>query len=396
MLSVEEATRQLLASVNPLADVEEVGLLDAYHRVLASPHFSRTDVPPADVSAMDGYAVKAADCEAGSWIPVSQRIPAGKAPVALKPGTAARIFTGGVIPPGADAVVIQENCETDDNRVRFLQQVQPGDHLRPRGQDMQKDSQVLPAGRLLMPQDLGVLAGAGIERVNVFRRLRVAVLASGDELVEPGQALAPGQIYNANRYTLHGLLSGLNIEVRHYPPIPDSFAATEAALQLAAGECDLVISTGGVSVGEEDHIKEAVTRLGELQLWKLKMKPGKPLAYGCIGSTPFFGLPGNPVAVFVTFIVAVRPYLLAMQGAGEVQPETARIPAAFAVERANSRQEYVRVRIEQGQLHIYRSQDSGVMSSTSWANALAIIPPNTTISPGDELEAIPYSHLGIL
>lgn len=396
MLSVDDALRQLLASVDPLSDVEELSLLDAYHRILATPQRALTDVPPADVSAMDGYAVRAADYTTGEWLAVSQRIPAGKAPHELKPGTAARIFTGGVIPAGADAIVIQENCETDEDCVRFLKAPKAGEHLRRRGQDLKKEAEVLPSGRLLLPQDLGVLAAAGIDRVQVYRRLRVAVLASGDELVEPGKPLAPGQIYNANRYTLHGLLSGLNIEVRHYPPIPDDLAATETALQQAADDCDLVISTGGVSVGEEDHIKEAVSRLGQLQLWKLKMKPGKPLAYGRIGSTPFFGLPGNPVAVFVTFIVAVRPYLMAMQGSSAVQPDSARFPAAFAIDRPNSRQEYIRVRIEDGELHSYRSQDSGVLSSTSWANALAIIPPDTTVSPGDELEAIPYSNLGIL
>lgn len=395
LLTIEEALRQLLSSVKPISDREEVPLQDGYHRVLASAQYARTDVPPADVSAMDGYALRAADCRPDEWLPVSQRIPAGTAPQALEPGTAARIFTGGVIPPGADCVVIQENCEATDGGVRILEAARPGDHLRCRGQDLGNGTEVLPAGRLLSPQDLGVLAAAGIARVAVFRRLRVAVLASGDELVEPGQALAPGQIYNANRYTLHGLLSGLNVEVKHYPRIADKLSATEDALYQAAAHCDLVISTGGVSVGEEDHIKDAVRRLGRLDLWKLKIKPGKPLAYGQIGETPFFGLPGNPVAVFVTFILAVRPFLLAMQGQQAVQTPTVRYRADFAVETPNSRQEYLRVRIEDGKVRRYRSQDSGVLSSTSWANALAIVAPDTVIKVGDEIDVIPYSHLGI-
>src|SRR5690606_28004291 len=214
--------------------------------------------------------------------------------------TAARLFTGSVIPAGADAVVIQENCEAREGAVKVQKQPQAGDHIRRAGQDMKHGAILLGPGHLLRPQDIGMLAAAGIDRLKVFRRLRIALLSSGDELAEPGQALRPGQIYNANRFTLDGLLRGLNMELRHYPSIADTLLATEAALQQAATECDVVITTGGVSVGEEDHIKQALNRLGELQLWKLRIKPGKPLAFGRLGSTPFFGLPGNPVAAFVT------------------------------------------------------------------------------------------------
>lgn len=412
MLSIEEAQEELLSRVHPVADVEEVPLMEACHRVLARPHYAHSNVPPADVSAMDGYAVNADELKAGEWMTVSQRIPAGQAPSTLASNTAARIFTGSVIPPGANAVVIQENCDLRDlpaqgrqatsdsqtpgKQVKILKAAQRGDHIRRSGQDLRKDAEVLSTGHLLLPQDVGLLAAAGVDQVSVFRRLRVAVLSSGDELVEPGQALAPGQIYNANRFTLNGLLTGIDLEARHYPRIPDNLKATEDALGKAAAECDVVVTTGGVSVGEEDHIKQAVMNLGELALWKLKIKPGKPLAYGSINATPFFGLPGNPVAVFVTFILVVRPYLLMMQGAREARTATLRYAAAFTVERPNARQEYVRVRIDDGKLLKYENQDSGVLSSTTWANGLAIVPPDTTVAIGDELEVIPYSHLGRL
>lgn len=408
LLSIEDALQQLLSSAKPVAEIEHEPLINAYHRVLARPHRARDNVPPADLSAMDGYAVNTARLPIGEWITVSQRIPAGHQALELAPNTAARLFTGSVIPPGANAVVIQEHCEARNSangeaQVKVLNAPLAGDHIRRCGQDLQADAEILPAGHFLRTQDLGLLAAGGVDHVSVFRRLRVAVLSSGDELVEPGQTLAPGQIYNSNRYTLQGLLADINIDVRHYPRIPDKLSATEHALAQAAAECDLIITTGGVSVGEEDHIKQAVINRGELRLWKLKIKPGKPLAYGAIrpssralsnaGATPFFGLPGNPVAVFVTFILTVRPYLLAMQGRREVQSQSSYYPADFAVERANSRQEYLRVRIENGRLLKHPNQDSSVLSSICWANALAIVPPDTRVVPGDRLEVIPYGHL---
>lgn len=396
MLDIETAVQELLSSVEPVTETEEVPLLDARHRILAEAQFARTDVPPADVSAMDGYAVRTDQLTPGEWLPVSQRIPAGHPSAPLEMATAARIFTGSVLPKGADAVVMQENCETRDGEVKILQAPRPGLNIRRRGQDMEKGREILPSGHCLAPQDLGLLAAAGIPRVRVIRRLRVGILSSGDELVEPGQPLAAGQIYNSNCFTLHGLLAGLGVDIRHYPPIADRLADTEAALGEAANECDLLITTGGVSVGEEDHIKQAVTNLGRLALWKLRIKPGKPLAYGRVGATPFFGLPGNPVAVFVTFVLTVRPYLLAMQGLGESRIETLHYPADFSVDEAGSRQEYLRVRIENGRLRKYRSQDSGVLSSLSWANGLAVLPPGTTVAVGDSLEVIPFSHLGRL
>ncbi|MGQ9426065.1 molybdopterin molybdotransferase MoeA [Gilvimarinus sp. F26214L] len=394
MLDIDAALARILESATPITDSEDLPLMDAWHRVLARVHRARVDVPPAAVSAMDGYAVNSAHVRPGDWLEVSQRAPAGQAPEALKPGTAARIFTGSVIPSGADAVAIQENCETRDGEVKLLQSARPGANVRARGQDLQQGQDILGSGHFLRGQDMGLLAAGGVERVSVFRRLRVAVLCSGDELVEPGQPLEPGQIYNANGFTLHGLLSSLAVEPRHYPRIPDRLAATEEALQNAAAECDVLISTGGVSVGEEDHIRQAVTNLGELDLWKLRIKPGKPLAFGRVGSTPFFGLPGNPVAAFVTFLLLVRPFLLRRQGHSDRPLETRRLPADFAVTRASPRQEYLRVRIENGRLRAFNTQDSGVLSSTSWANGLAIVPPDTCVERGDELEVIPYDHFG--
>jgi molybdopterin molybdotransferase len=390
MLSVEQALQQLLTAVQPVSDIEQLPLLNACHRVLARPHTARSDVPPADLSSMDGYAVNTNTLQVGEWTAISQRIPAGQAPASLTANTAARIFTGSVIPPGANAVVIQENCEAGGKRVRILTAPRAGDNIRRRGQDLRQSAEILPAGHRLLPPDVGLLAAGGIDPVSVFRRLRVAVLSSGDELVEPGEPLAPGKIYNANRFLLNALLTDIGVEVRLYPTIPDKLAATERALQQAAVECDVVVTSGGVSVGEEDHVKRAVMNVGTLDVWKLAIKPGKPLAYGSIGSTPFFGLPGNPVAVFVTFILVVRPCLLAMQGVRDVHTETLRYPAAFSIEHPNSRQEYIRVRIDKGRLLKYPTQDSSVLSSISWGNALAIVPPDATVAVGDELDVIPY------
>jgi len=391
---VADALAHILADVTPLEATESLPLARLRGRVLAADAVSPIDVPPADNSSMDGYALRHADLATGQReFPVSQRVAAGAVGGVLAPGTAARIFTGAEVPPGADSVVIQENCSAGDGVVTVLQPVVAGENIRRRGQDIAAGGVVAGAGTRLGAAHVGLLAAVGMARASVFARLRVAILSTGDELVEPGSAARPGQIYNCNRYLLAGMLEELGCEVIDGGVVPDTAEATRAALRRAAEEADVVVSTGGVSVGEEDHVKDAVEELGTLGLWKLAIKPGKPLAYGRILGKPFFGLPGNPSSVFVTFHVVARPYLRRMQGvAGEVTAREIVAPADFERPRPDKRQEYLRARLVSGadgaRVALYPNQSSGVLSSAAWADCLAVVPPGVTVARGDPVRVM--------
>lgn len=398
MMPAHEALTQMLRTAQPLTATETLPLLQAHDRILAVAQRSSLDVPPADNSAMDGYAIRHADLQTDSAagqqsFVISQRIPAGQVPQALQPATAARIFTGAEIPPGADTVIMQEQCREQDGRVELPTGIPLGNNIRPRGQDIRAGEAVAAAGQLLTPQTLGLLASIGIAQVPVFRRLKVAILSTGDELAEPGQPLQPGQIYNSNRFLLAGLLHKMGIICIDPGPVADTPEATLQALSRATLEADMIISSGGVSVGEEDHVKTAVEKLGELKLWKVAIKPGKPLAFGRVGDTPFFGLPGNPVSTFMTFLLFARPYLQKMQGREPLLPQGSLLPASFTRPKKSIREEFVRVRIDDnGVMAVHPNQSSGVLSSASWSNAVAIVPVDTVIAAGDPVRVIRYEQ----
>lgn len=397
---LDEALAELLAHASPLDGGETVDSFEADGRVLLADAVSALQVPPQDNSAMDGYALRCAHVAApGALLPVSQRIPAGSVGHALQPGTAARIFTGAPVPPGADAVVMQEDCEAlEDGTVRVNVVPQAGQNIRRAGEDIALGATVLAAGTRLTPAALGLAASIGLAQLPVARRPRVALFSTGDELVMPGQVppaqMKPGSIYNSNRFVLRALLQRLGCEVTDLGIVPDRLEATVDALRQAAAGNDLILTSGGVSVGEEDHVKPAVQSLGSLDLWLIAMKPGKPFAYGRVGGAHFIGLPGNPVSSLVTFAVLVRPFLLRLQGMHNVAPKTIAATAAFTWPRADKRREFLRVRLNaEGRLERYANQGSGVLTSTVWGDGLVDVAPGQTIAPGDAVRFIPFAEL---
>jgi len=394
MLTLDEALGRLLAAVVPLGAVERVSTFDALGRVLVRDVESVLDVPPADNTSMDGYALRAADVRAGGTVlPVSQRIPAGKVGAVLDPGTAARIFTGAQIPRGADAVVMQEQCEQVGDAVKVNAVPEPGQWIRRQGEDVRKGSLVLRAGERLRPQSLGLAASVGAAALEVARRPRVALFSTGDELAMPGEPLKPGAIYNSNRYTLRGLLVALGCDVTDLGIVPDRLDATRDALRGAAAGHDLILTSGGVSVGEEDHLRPAVAADGRIDLWQIAIKPGKPLAFGRVQDAHFIGLPGNPVSSFVTFVLAVRPVLLRLQGARDVAPRGVSMRADFDWARPDRRREFLRVRLGAGGLELFPNQSSGVLTSAVWADGLIDNPPSQAIARGDAVRFLPLSDL---
>ena len=396
---IDQALDRLLASLRPIEERETVPILGARGRILATAIEAAMDVPPYDNSAMDGYAVRALDTAGAEvTLPVGQRIAAGQIGDPLRAGEAARIFTGAPMPDGADAVVMQENCSVSGDRVTILQEVEPGENLRRAGEDIKTGATLFEAGHRLRSQDIGLIASLGIAEVTLTRRLRIALMTTGDELVQPGTELKPGQIYNSNFYGLSSLLQAFGAEVVDLGVVGDDFESTRQALAAAAKSVDCIISTGGVSVGEEDHVRAAVEAEGSLDLWKLAIKPGKPLAGGKVRGTQFFGLPGNPVSAFITFVLIVRPCLLRMSGCDRLVPASFYLPAAFARPESRQRQEYLRVTVQAGEdskqsLLPFNNQSSGVGSSLSGADGLAIIPAYTSVAVGDSLEYIPFSEL---
>ena len=397
LVTVDQAIEKILSQAVPVAQVETVGILDALNRVLAEDLHSTIDVPGYDNSAMDGYAVNSEDClTSGSELPVTQRIPAGQVGTRLEKGTAARIFTGAPIPVGADAVVMQEKCQQVDDKVVINTVVEAACNVRRAGEDIKSDSIVLSAGSRLRPQDLGLLASVGLAEFKVKRRLKVATFFTGDEIVAPGQALSPGQIYNSNRYTLSGLLQAMNCEIIDLGIVPDTLEATTAVLKQAAESADVVITSGGVSVGEEDYVRIALEQLGELSMWRIAMKPGKPVAFGKVGNALFMGLPGNPVSVFVTFLVFARALVLKLQGVDDVLPKRVPVIADFDWPKIQ-RQEYLRVKLTQKDgrtvAQIYPHQGSGVLSSASWADGMVEVLLGKEINRGDTVEYLSFEGL---
>jgi len=399
MLSFDEALAKLLAGCVPVSETKAMPTIAAAGRVLAEAQHSTLAVPPLDNSAMDGYAVRAADVTvAGTTLPVSQRIPAGTVGAHLQPGTAARIFTGAPIPAGADAVVMQERCEHADGAVVINHVPKVGEHIRRAGEDVTVGAQILAAGARLRPQDTAFAASVGLATLPVLRRVRVAVFFTGDELRMPGEPLPPGAIYNSNRFALVALLERLGCEVRDLGLVPDQLEPTRAALRAAAADNDLIITSGGVSVGEEDHIKPAVEAEGRLDMWKIGIKPGKPLAFGAVTSgdkeCAFIGLPGNPVSAFVTFLTLVRPFVLRLSGVDKVLPKSYLLRADYDWSRPDGRREFLRALTnEQGGVDLFPSQGSGVLSSCVQADGLVDNPPGQAVARGDLVRFIPFSEM---
>nr|WP_251369671.1 MULTISPECIES: gephyrin-like molybdotransferase Glp [unclassified Polynucleobacter] len=406
MLTAQQALDHLLSHAKPVAETESIPMQATLGRVLAENVNSLVDVPPLDNTSMDGYAVRAADIQnPGSILKIAQRIPAGSVGTTLEPGTAARIFTGAPVPLGADAVVMQEDCAIPEGSADHVQvNIAPvlGQWIRRRGEDLTAGKTALTAGTFLRPQELGVAASAGLTHLSVKRRVKVAAFFTGDELSLPGEPLKPGGIYNSNRDTLLACLKSLGCDATDLGIVPDRLEATKAALRKASKDHDLIITSGGVSVGEEDHIKPAVTAEGRLDLWQIAIKPGKPLAFGAVrksdkpedGEAWFIGLPGNPVSSFVTFLLFVRPFILKLQGRSSSPPQSYSMRADFDWLKADRRNEFLRVKLNSnGGLDLFPNQSSGVLTSASWGDGLVDCPPNHSIKAGDQVKYIPFDAL---
>ena len=402
LMGADEALEFLLEASTPTEKKESVSLDNSLGRILACDIHSTINVPGFDNSAMDGYAIALSDnqlLKKNLSFDIVDRIPAGSTGNELDKGCAARIFTGAPIPKGANTVIMQEECEVseDGTQITIARAIKLNENIRPTGNDIVKEDVILSSGRQIQPQDISLASSVGIGELVVFNKIKVGVFFTGDELVEPGSPLSSGQIYNSNRYALVALLRQVGCEVINLGNIEDKFSATCDALKALESQCDLIMTTGGVSVGEEDHVKPAVESLGELNLWKIRMKPGKPLAYGKVKQTPFIGLPGNPVSSFVTFCIFSLPFIKKMQGNNDYQSKIIKVKANFECKRAKPRREYARARIDYSEnapvANLYPKQGSDIMSSIVWADGLVEIPENKTFEPGELLNYYPLSEL---
>lgn len=389
VLSQQEALDLLLAQACCLNETETIATEHVLGRILAKDLVSPMDVPQFDNSAMDGFAISTKE---GSNLRITQRIPAGAASAPLETGTAARIFTGAQIPQGADSVVMQENCSFDDSVVKIEKMPEPGANIRRRGEDISAGRAFLEKGVKLRPQELGIAASVGFASLEVYRKLKVAIFFTGDELVMPGKSLGRGQIYNSNRYSLIGLLNALNCEIHDLGIVPDDLDATVSALNAARMHADLVMTCGGVSVGEEDHVKAAVEKIGTLSFWKVAVKPGKPFAFGDLAGIPFIGLPGNPVSAFLSFCLFARPFILKRQGMRNVDPLALKVAADFDW-TGGKRAEWLRSRFADGKATIHPDQGSASISPLAWADGLVSIPAGSNVSRGDAVDFLPFAGL---
>ena len=399
LLTLDEALTRLLGAVGPVRAAETVSTFDACGRVLAADVVSNLYVPSADNTSMDGYALRCADVtQEGVVLPVSQRIPAGTVGAPLEAGSAARIFTGALVPAGADAIVMQEHTEALDGAVRIDSVPRPGQWIRRRGEDVEKGAVVLAAGGRLLPQSLGMAASVGAGSLSVAPRPRVALFSTGDELAMPGDVLKPGALYNSNRFTLRGLIEALGCHCEDLGIVPDNLEATRAALRRAAAGNDLIVTCGGVSVGEEDHLKPAVNAEGRLDLWQIAIKPGKPLAFGAVNrpdgsAAHIIGLPGNPVSSFITFLLMVRPVLLRLQGATALEPVRIQQRADFDWPKPDRRREFLRVRRNAaGGLDLFPNQSSGVLTSAVWGDGVVDTPAGQAIKQGDMVDYLSFAE----
>lgn len=402
LMSTDDALTLLFDSAIVSTQTEISSLDSSIGRILAQDICSNINVPGFDNSSMDGYTIALDENNTSMTnqsFDVVDRITAGSTGNELKRGNAARIFTGAPIPPGANTVVMQEECQASDDgsQITIKRAINLKENIRPTGNDILKNDVILSAGKKIEPQDIALAASVGIAELEVFKKLKVGVFFTGDELVEPGKPLTPGKIYNSNRYALVALLNKAGCDVINLGNIKDNLDSTCNALERLSSECDLIITSGGVSVGEEDHVKPAVEKLGKLSLWRIKMKPGKPLAYGQVRNIPFIGLPGNPVSSFVTYCIFALPFIKKMQGNSNFKTETIKVKANFDCKRAKPRREFARVRIDYSSeiplANLYPKQGSDVMSSIVWADGFIEIPENTTFENGTILNYYPLTEL---
>ncbi len=405
LLSKQDALFSLIDTAPVISDVEIVKTQEANGRFLAQSIYSSINVPNTDNSAMDGYAVRCEDCMSGNAVlPVTQRIQAGKVGMPLKPGEVARIFTGAPVPENADTIVIQENCIVKGGTVQINHVPKLGEHIRKAGESIRKEDKVLDKGIRLKAQHLGLAASIGCLDLPVIRRPKVAFISTGDEVVMPGETLKEGYVYNSNRYLLRSLLESFGCAVTDYGIVPDDLKAIQKAISDCAIEHDLILASGGMSVGEEDHVKSALDSLGKINFWRVAVKPGKPLAYADVsrkdnvntqvGVVPFIGLPGNPVSSFVCFLIFVRPFLLRMMGVSQVDPPIRLMRADFTLPKADERNEFLRARInDDGGLDLFHNQGSGVLSSITWSDGIIDNPPGNLIQKGDMVRFLSFDEL---